>query len=105
VTLEPTYGFYQEHFKTLTETQFDALLTDAIASVNYEIFPRIPTTDDEIKAYRMAVCAVAERLDEPASSSWRVGGTSETALETRRNTVRGTIKRYLIGTNLLYKGL
>lgn len=106
MTDTPTYKFYTDEFGgELTGEQFEAALPEAVASVNYEIFPRAPKSDKEKTAYMNAVCAAVDYVDDPPVGSWRVGSTSETLLDSKRNTLRSTIKRQLIGTNLICKAL
>lgn len=104
--LTPTYQFYAEHFASLSEDSFNAVLAEAQARVNERVAHRnlegLP--DDEIEAYQMAVCAVCETVDDPVVTSYSAGKVREEYSDTKMMSSDAVIDRYLAGTKrkLLY---
>lgn len=99
----PTYAWYSEEYGAgkLGQEEFDALLPEAEARVDERVCHRDLSSmpDDEIRAYRRAVCAACEALDDPAASSYSAGGVSETLVDAPSKTVGRAIDRMLSQTS------
>lgn len=101
----PTYSWYDEEYGTgkLGQDEFEANLPDAEARVDERVchrdLSRMP--DDEIRAYRRAVCAACEALADPAASSYSAGGVSETDPDAASKACGRVIDRMLAQTRRL----
>jgi hypothetical protein len=78
--IKPDFEFYTTVYHGhASEDDFDAALNDALADVEYRIWPKADLTE-HITACKMAVCAVAELIANPDKriTHYSAGKTSET---------------------------
>lgn len=106
--IAPDHEFYSTTYHGRMKSKvFDASLSDAVAEVEYYIWPHadIEPHTDRIK---MAICAVAEIIGNPSKTR-----TSYTAGEVREEfangagyslTAEAAVRRYLAGTGILKRG-
>lgn len=101
---DPTYGHYLAFGHVLPEAVFEEHVRDAVAAVDTAVWPNA-VTDATRDAYRRAVCAVVDALDDPALVSKHVGRTSFGYAPGDVRTIDRIIREHLIGTGLLYRGV
>lgn len=98
----PAYAWYADSYPRarLGQEAFEAVLADAEARVDERVCHRdlgaMPA--DEIKAYKRAICAACEALDDPATSRYSAGGVSEMLVDADSKAVGRVIERMLAQT-------
>lgn len=100
--LHPDYSHYLLAGGKLPEGRFAAALPGACAAVDEAIWPNV-VTDATQYAYRNTVCAVVDLIDSAPVASERIGSVAVTYLDVP--TIAVAIRRGLVGTGLLYRGL
>lgn len=103
MALDVTYDWYNKEYQgSLEERSFRAALPAAEARVRSRCAAHDLTALDksEADAYRRAVCAACEAVNDPAVSSWRNGSTSMEYVNAAANGVDAIIERELSGTRL-----
>lgn len=98
----PTFAWYAEEYPhaALGQEAFERLLSDAEARVDERVCHRdlAAMPDDEVKAYKRAVCAACEALADPAVSAYSAGDVSETLVDAQSASVARVIDRMLSQT-------
>ncbi|MEG0419144.1 hypothetical protein [Gordonibacter sp.] len=101
----PSYDWYEINYPyaKLDQAAFEAVLVDAEARVDERVRHRDLATmpDDEITAYRRAICAACEALDDPAVTSYSAGEVSESLVDASSQAVGRVIDRTLSQTKCL----
>lgn len=106
--IAPDYEFYSDTYHgKMKRAAFEAALSDALAEVEYYIWPLADIEPHESRI-KKAVCAVAEIIGNPAKTR-----QSYTAGEVREEfavgagysiTAEAAVRRYLAGTGILKRG-
>lgn len=107
VDIAPDFEFYSsEYHGKMEQDTFDGVLSDAVAEVEYYIWPKADVEAHE-KRIKMAICAVADVIGCPEKRR-----TSYTAGEVREEfsgagyslSAEAAVRRYLANTGILKKG-
>ncbi len=98
----PSYATYVGNGGALSEGSFLAALPEAQSAVDASVWPNVVTEATQA-AYERAVCVVVDLVDSPAVSAEGIGKVTVTYAEVP--TIGRAIRRELVGTGLLYRGL
>lgn len=108
VDIAPDYAFYTGSYHgRMAEADFMSALPDALAEVEFRIYePKADELLDCLDSAKMAVCAVAELIANPASRrlSYSAGKVSETFEAPFSMTSEAAVVRYLGRYGVLKRG-
>ncbi|MDR3053319.1 MAG: hypothetical protein LBU48_05620 [Coriobacteriales bacterium] len=105
--ITPDYDFYADIYHgKVSESDFDAALCDAVAEVEFRLWPNADLSE-HIQACKMAVCAIVEIVANPDKRiiSYSAGKTSETFNQKAFSlTSEAQVLRYLGNRHILKRG-
>jgi len=108
--IAPSYAFYtDEYHGHMSEEDFESALPDALADVEWRIWPGADVSGASLLAKcRMAVCAVVELVGNPdrTRTSYHAGDVSETFGAAAPFSLRSeaVVRRYLGNAGILKEG-
>lgn len=100
---EVAYEWYSQEFGgALDAKAFGACLPSALARVRARCAAHDLSCLEggDLAAFRRAVCAAVEAIDDPAVSSWSAGKASETYVDASTAGIDAAIERELSGSRL-----
>lgn len=105
---QPTYQYYSEEFGgTLSQEQFNAVLSKAVARVNARccLFDIDNLSETEATAYKNACCVACDAINSPAVSSYSASKVSETYVDAQTSGIDDLIEQCLSRTRLIETAL